>query len=145
MAYMHVVSLPKLTVLVHETFSYSHKSSCSGQLVLNRGFVINIGGRIVNEAPGKPQAKEITTTHIELSWTKPVTPADEQIIMYAVYFRPSDSPKTSWERMQTNGPEEYIIITDLIKGDLPYVFKVCAVIDNNVGQRKDYLLIVPIL
>ena len=88
-------------------------------------------------APGKPQAKEVTPTHIELSWTKPIMPTDEEIMMYAVYFRPSTDPKTLWERMQTNGPEESIIISDLIKGNLPFVFKVCAINSSGEGEESE--------
>ena len=88
-------------------------------------------------APGKPQAKEVTSTHIKLSWTKPITFADEEVLMYAVYFRPSTGPTPLWERMQTNGPEEYIIITDLIEGDVPFIFKVCAVSNFSEGVESE--------
>ena len=106
--------------------------------VVNYGFVIfviNIDIRVPSGAPGKPQAKEVTSTHIELSWTKPIKATDEEIMMYAIYFRPSASPKTIWERMQTNGPEESIIISDLVKGNLPFIFKVCAI--NGCGEGAE--------
>ena len=47
-------------------------------------FVINVDIHVPSRAPGKPQAKEVTSTHIELSWTKPIIPTDEEIMMYAV-------------------------------------------------------------
>ena len=101
-------------------------------------FVINILDiHVPSGAPGKPQAKEVTPTHIELSWTKPITATDEEIMMYAVYFRPSAGPKTLWERMQTNGPEESIIIFDLVKGNVPFIFKVCAINRSGEGAESE--------
>ena len=100
-------------------------------------FVINIIDiHVPSGAPGKPQAKEVTPTHIELSWTKPVTATDEEIMMYAVYFRQTASPKLLWERMQTNGPEESIIISDFVKGNVPFIFKVCAVNSSGEGAES---------
>ena len=85
-------------------------------------------------APGKPQATEVTSTHIKLSWTKPDFNG-EDVIMYAVYFRSATDPTTLWERMQTNSPEETITITDLIKGESPFIFKVCSI--NNSGEGAE--------
>ena len=100
-------------------------------------FIINVLDiHVPSRAPGKPQAKEVTPTHIELSWTKPITATNEEIMMYAVYFRPSTDPKTVWERMQTNGPEESIIIFDLVKGNLPFIFKVCAINSSGEGEES---------
>jgi hypothetical protein len=99
--------------------------------------VINIGVHVVSGAPGEPQAKEVASTHIELSWTRPITLTDEEIIVYAVYFRSSTGPKPLWERLQTDGPEESIVISDLVKGDLPFIFKVCAISSSGEGAESE--------
>ena len=58
-------------------------------------------------------------------------------MMYAVDFQPCTDTTTLWERVQTNGPEETITITDLIKGDLPFVFKVCVITASGEGAESE--------
>ena len=104
------------------------------------------GIHVVCGPPGKPEAVDVTTTSITLTWTKPDLDIGG-IINYIIFFRPASMPVKEWKRIQTIGHEEKITVYDLPQTALSFIFKVCAFGDFGEGveseESKEIALITP--
>ena len=86
--------------------------------------------------PGKPQAVEVTTDSVVLTWTKPDYEI-RSLKKYQVYFRSASSKRSEWEIVETTGLEERIAVTDLRRRGHMFVFKVRALSDSVEGLESE--------
>ena len=75
--------------------------------------------------PGKPRASMITTSSIQLEWTKPELGA-HNITSYAVLYRSASDPPDQWMKYKTKPTEETVtVLVSQLSENTEYHFKIC--------------------
>ena len=89
------------------------------------------GINILCGPPGKPYAIAVTSSSINLQWSKPEYQGSHPIQHYCVLYKSLHGPLAKWRVIQSKALDETLEIRRLSQHDMPFIFKVQAV--NNIG------------